>query len=246
VGGKPLEAEQSPPQPQRRPASALRGRQSFLIVHTVFEMSFGYSVGDFVLLVQVAHRTVRNCQKAGEEYKEIACEMRSLHSVLRTLRSEAQKFDSNVFRQDQAFTRELIETTDGCKNVLDALGLVLAKYEGLKVDSEAGTGKKLWQKLRFGSKTQELSSIRGKLINYTSTISVFLDTMQIKAAHRMESKIDDGFSDIKGEFGRMRKEVFKVGLSSTPQGTKWIQPIPPFLLDLQWERQGGVGPFAES
>jgi hypothetical protein len=106
--------------------------------------------------------------------------------------------------------RELIETTDGCKNVLDALGLVLAKYEGLKVDSEAGTGKKLWQKLRFGSKTQELSSIRGKLINYTSTISVFLDTMQIKAAHRMESKIDDGFSDIKGEFGRMRKEVFKL------------------------------------
>lgn len=149
-------------------------------------MSFGCSVGDIILLVQLAHRTFRRCQKAGEEYNEIACEVHSLHSVLRTLRSEAQRSDSKVFKQDPSSTKELIATADGCKNILATLDTILAKYEGLKaLEGEAGAGKKLWQKLRFGSKTEELGVIRGRLIAYTSTIAVLLDTVQIKAADRV-------------------------------------------------------------
>lgn len=174
-------------------------------------MSFGFSVGDIILLVQLAHRTFRRCQNAGEEYNEIACEVHSLHSVLRTLRSEAQRLDSKVFKQDPSSTKELIATTDGCKNVLATLDTILAKYEGLKVlEGEAGAGKKLWQKLRFGSKTEELGIIRCRLIAYTSTIAVLLDTVQIKAADRVESKIDDGFTEIVGRFEKMRKEIYKM------------------------------------
>jgi predicted small secreted protein len=173
-------------------------------------MSFGYSVGDFILLVQLAHRTFRNCQKAGEEYNEIACEVHNLHSVLRTLRSEAQRPDSKVFKQDASSMKQLIATAEGCKNVLTTLDIILAKYEGLKVEGEAGARKKLWQKLRFGSKTEELGVIRGKLIAYTSTISVLLDIVQIKAADRVESKIDKGFMEIVGRFEKMRKEIYNM------------------------------------
>jgi hypothetical protein len=174
-------------------------------------MSFGFSVGDIVLLVQDAHKTFRRCQKAGEEYNEISCEVHSLHSVLRTLRSEAQRPDSKVFKQDPSSTKELIATADGCKNVLATLDTILAKYEGLKVlEGEAGAGKKLWQKLRFGSKTEELGILRYKLIAYTSTIAVLLDTIQIKAADRVESKIDDGFTEVVGRFEKMRKEIYKM------------------------------------
>jgi hypothetical protein len=45
---------------------------------------------------------------------------------------------------------------------------------------------------KFGSKAEELGVIRGKLLTYTSAISVILDTMQIRAADRVESKIDEG------------------------------------------------------
>ena len=81
-------------------------------------MSFGYAISDFVLLVQLAHKAFRNCQRAGEEYAEITCEIKCLHSVLRTLRAEAQRPDSKIFKQDSVSTAQLLATADGCKNVL--------------------------------------------------------------------------------------------------------------------------------
>jgi transcriptional regulator with GAF, ATPase, and Fis domain len=125
--------------------SVLSSLEQWVIWYAIFKMSFGFSVGDIILLVQLAHRTFRRCQKAGEEYNEIACEVHSFHSVLRTLRSEAQRPGSKVFKQDPSSTKELIATADRCKNVLATLDTILAKYEGLKVlEGEAGAGKKLW------------------------------------------------------------------------------------------------------
>lgn len=107
-------------------------------------MSFGFSVSDFVLLVQLAHKTFRNCKNAGPEYLEISREIRSLHSVLRNLRDEAQKQDSNVFGQDSALNGELLRTANGCKDILDTLDGVLGKYNGLESGGEAGIAHKTW------------------------------------------------------------------------------------------------------
>ncbi|PVH89401.1 hypothetical protein DL98DRAFT_580097 [Cadophora sp. DSE1049] len=150
-------------------------------------MLFGFSASDFVLLVQLAHRTFRNCQKAGEEYIEIACEVRY-----------------------------------GCKNVLDSLDFVLEKYEGLKADGEASGGKKFWQRLRFGSKAEELGVIRGKLVTYTSTMSILIDTMQIKASDRVEGKIDDGFRKMTGEFESIRNEIVNIALRKRAEDRKGV------------------------
>jgi hypothetical protein len=177
-------------------------------------MSFGYSVGDFILLVQLANKTFRNCQKAGEEYAEISCEVRCLHSVLKTLRAEAQRDDSKIFKQDPASTAQLVATTEGCKNVLDNIDYILAKYEGLRTDISAGAGKKLWQRFRFGSRTEELGVVRGKLITYTSTISIIIDTMQIRVTDRVESKIDGGFAEMSLQFEKMRKEIFDIAFNA--------------------------------
>jgi len=102
---------------------------------------------------------------------------------------------------------------------------MLSKYKGLSKDSEAGLGNKLWQRLRFGSQTEELGVIRGKLISYTSTIAVLLDTMHLRSSNRIEDKIDgvdngirrlerkidDRFTDavgnVDGSFARMRREI---------------------------------------
>jgi hypothetical protein len=170
-------------------------------------MSFGYSAGDFLLLVQLAHRTFRNCQKAGDEYIEITHEVRSLRCVLRALRSEAERPGSYIFKQDATITKDLANAAEGCRNVLDGLGSMLAKFEGLEEDGVMGKGKRLWQRLRFGSKMEDLGVVRAKLITFTSTISVLLDTMQIKASDRIEGKIDDGFSNVKGTFEQLRKEI---------------------------------------
>lgn len=64
--------------------------------------------------------------------------------------------------------------------------------------------RKLWHKIRFGSKIQALGEVRGKIILYTTTISVVLDAMQLRATGRLEDKLDatntamkDGFQSIK-------------------------------------------------
>ncbi|KAH7364672.1 hypothetical protein BKA65DRAFT_143030 [Rhexocercosporidium sp. MPI-PUGE-AT-0058] len=173
-------------------------------------MSFGFSASDFVLLVQLAHRTFRNCQKAGEEYVEIACQVRCLRSVLRTLRTEAQSPESRIFKQDPASTKQLLATAEGCNNVLGGLGFLLEKYEGLKPDGQASGGMKFWQRLRFGSKAEELGVIRGKLVTYTSMISVLIDTMQIQAVDRVETKIDAGFTEMTGQFAKMRRDIYTI------------------------------------
>jgi hypothetical protein len=107
-------------------------------------MSFGYSVSDFVLLAQLARRIFRNCQKAGDEYVELACEIRYFHSVLRTFRIEAQRPNLKIFNQDPTSAAQLTATVNGCKGVLNNLDDILAKYKGLAIYGRASMGKKLW------------------------------------------------------------------------------------------------------
>lgn len=173
-------------------------------------MSFGFSPSDFALLVQVAHRTFRNCQNAGPEYVEISREVRSLHSVLRALRTEAQRPDTNIFKQSLALKAELFEATNGCKDVLDNIETMLTRYGGLEKNSEARSERKLWQRLRFGSKIEELGVVRAKIITYTSTVSVLLDTIQLRAADRIETKVDGGFQEMNCQFERIRQAIYSI------------------------------------
>jgi hypothetical protein len=52
-------------------------------------MSFGYSIGDFVLVSQLAYSVVQNARKACGAHSALAREINSLHVVLVRLESEA-------------------------------------------------------------------------------------------------------------------------------------------------------------
>lgn len=173
-------------------------------------MSFGFSIGDLVLLVQLAHKTFRNCQQAGEEYREIASEVRCLHGVLRILREDGQKPGSMIFRQDPSITAQLIETANGCKDVLNTLDAMLVKYDAMQLDSAAGFGKKLKQKVGFGMKLADLNSVREKLITYTSTTSVLIDIMQLQGTQGIEAKVEGGFVEMRTQYELLRKQIYNV------------------------------------
>ncbi|PMD47017.1 hypothetical protein L207DRAFT_506085 [Hyaloscypha variabilis F] len=171
-------------------------------------MSFGYSVGDCILLLQLARTQYKNCVAAGDEYNEIAREVKSLYSILKILKDEAEKPESPLLRNDTKSTQELVSATEGCKYILEDLQTLLAKYEGLLADGEAVSGtRKLWHKIRFGSKIQWLGDFRAKIITYTSTISVLLDAMQLNATGRLEDKVDAGFANMMDNFISMKKAI---------------------------------------
>ncbi|KAL2070996.1 hypothetical protein VTL71DRAFT_14022 [Oculimacula yallundae] len=181
-------------------------------------MSFGSSVGDIILLIQLAHKNYRNCKEAGGEYLEIAREVRSLHGVLKTVRDEAEREDSLIFRSGSGKTQELVEIADGCKGVLEGIDVLLTKYKGLAPESK-GVGKtsKLWQRFRFGTEIEDLGKLRWKIITYTSTLAVLVDSINLKAtervgniAGRIESQMGNGFAEMRDRlegFEDMRKAV---------------------------------------
>lgn len=159
-------------------------------------MSFGFSPSDLVFLLQLANRTYRNCQNAGAEYRDIKHQVRCLRSVLQRLQAEAQSPESKVFAAEPGAKKELQSTIEGCKDVLSSLDDILAKFSG--VQSTIGLGMKIWQRWRFGNKIAELATIRGKIVTYVSSISLYLDTLQVKASNRIEEKIDDVHGELRG------------------------------------------------
>lgn len=80
-------------------------------------MSFGYSVGDALLLTQLAWKTVQNARKACGEHDELTEEVLSLHIVLRRLEQELKKPEhpvDNILSGDSN-KEELLIIVNGCR-----------------------------------------------------------------------------------------------------------------------------------
>ncbi|RDW72197.1 hypothetical protein BP5796_08231 [Coleophoma crateriformis] len=179
-------------------------------------MSFGFSVGDCILLLQIARDSYENCRAAGSEYTEIAREVKSLYSVLKILRDEAEKTESPLLRREsESMKTELSLATEGCKHILEDLQTLLARYKGLSGDGEekVNAGRKLWHRIRFGSKIQALAEVRRKIITYTSTITVLLDAMQLKATGRLEDssgRLEETTVRIEGTTTRVEGKINEI------------------------------------
>jgi hypothetical protein len=186
-------------------------------------MSFGFSVSDSILLIDAARTQYNNCVAAGAEYHDLARDVKTLHSVLELLHDESLKASSPLLGGDLAFATHLAPAINGCERILEDLQTLLAKYESLSSNKPVNPTRKLWDKIRFGSKIQELREVRRKIILYTTTIAVLLDTMQLRATGRLEDKLDatstammDGFQSIKLA---MVEEALKAKSASPCQST---------------------------
>jgi len=62
----------------------------FTINKNNIKLSFGNSVKDILLLLDIARKTYYNCKEAGDEYLEVAHVIRSLRSVLEIVCAEAK------------------------------------------------------------------------------------------------------------------------------------------------------------
>ena len=84
-------------------------------------MSFGYSIGDIVSLVQLAWKTVQNSRKACGEHDEFTREASSIHVVIQRLEKECSKSDSPINYPGDTYKEELRRIVGGCSKVLIGL-----------------------------------------------------------------------------------------------------------------------------
>ena len=157
-------------------------------------MSFGYSVGDAILLTGLAWRTFQNSRKACGEYDELTREVRVCHVVLSRLERELGKLDSLLFQEEDSEELEIITT--GCGKVLKILDQILVKYNALS--EEDRRGKRLWQKIRFGNgKVEEVREYRARLTYCTQALSLYLNLHTAGSIGRIEKQMREGSSDLK-------------------------------------------------
>ena len=159
-------------------------------------MSFGFSVGDVVLLGQLAWKAVQNSQKACAEHDELTREVSSLHVVIRRLEKEAAKPESPLNRSGDHCKKELSVIVGGCEKVLKMLNRVLEKYNTLS--ERERSVKKLWQRVRFGNgDVADVRDLRAKMTHYTSALSLFVNMISMGSIGRVEQRMETAGGDIR-------------------------------------------------
>lgn len=112
--------------------------------------------------------------------------MKGLQTVLRHLNSEVEDSDSVLNRDYSVYASDLAPVIGDCNGTLQELEAILQKYGRL------GQGNaRLWDRLRFGSmEMDQLGEVRLKLINHKTSITVFLDTVQLNHHGKIATTLD--------------------------------------------------------
>lgn len=126
-------------------------------------MSFGWSGGDIVAIVQLAARVCTAYKDAPSDYKKIANEVKSLHSLIN---KAAQHFKSTTLSDDDQ--QEGQEVLEGCQSVLEDLNSLMEEYKSL-----ASTNKRLdFKRVKLG--TEDIATLRARLISNATLLSSFV------------------------------------------------------------------------
>ena len=124
-------------------------------------MSFGYSVGDFVLCAQLSQRVWRECRDAPEDFRAVSSEVASLQLVLKEVRDLVQGQEIDLTKR-----QELKQLIDACTGVLHELEQLLMKYKSLGTQS-----KRTWDRLRWSK--DHVESIRLRVVSNASLLTSF-------------------------------------------------------------------------
>jgi hypothetical protein len=150
-------------------------------------MSFGASPSDVIIVVASCQNVYRKCRDAGGEYEEIAHEVRALHTVLRHLKYEVEAPESPLNKDRSIWGRQLSPIIGDCDFTLRQLDGLILKYGRL-----ATTPRILRDGVRFGSnEMDQLGTIRVKLISHKTSLTLFLDTIQLHQSGKVATTLDN-------------------------------------------------------
>ena len=182
-------------------------------------MSFGYSVGDAVLLVQLAWSTFQGAKKACGEHDELTREVGSLHRVLQRLQRELANPDSLLNRADDDRRQELSELGGGCEQILNIMNMIVSKYNALAEVKRSP--KKIWKRIQFGNgEMHDLADLRSKLSTHTSAITLSINLCSLGSQGRVEKQLNNVGGDLEGI--RERVDWLAANMATkSGEGTVW-------------------------
>jgi hypothetical protein len=125
-------------------------------------MSFGFSVGDFISLGQLAWQIYKSCKESPESFKNVSQEVLSLHAVLKEVEETLSGYPLS-----QSKEASLLTITRGCRDVLQDLQSLILKYESL-----GSKTKRTWDRLRWHS--DDIAELRARLTWNTVLLTAYI------------------------------------------------------------------------
>jgi hypothetical protein len=137
-------------------------------------MSFGISISDVVILIQLTSQAYRGWKNACGEYTKITGELNSLTAILRRIETEANVPGSILARQDVDYG-DLIRLMENCSEVVTELDDIVKRYKSLGMSR-----RKNLDRFRLGNKN--LGDLRDRLTLHVSALSAYLSTIGVGAS----------------------------------------------------------------
>ena len=149
-------------------------------------MSFGYSVGDLIAVVQLANEVRRRFVDSPAQFRAISDEVKCLSNLLRDLDDIVP---GRSFTQKQAV--DLKDTLHACKNLLNDLDITVDKYQILDENSPTtlnARSRRIWKRLKW--EPADIKELRARLASNISLLNAFLGTIAISVARATQAGVD--------------------------------------------------------
>lgn len=129
-------------------------------------MSFGFSVGDFLAVTELAWNLYRYCyviaRGAPQEFQHLVQEIATLSQSIQLLQEEAKNPNSTLVRSGDDRIRMVREMIKRLEVTLKELEVYAKKYAKLG-DTARAKRKQIWDKFKWSVDASSLDSLRNKV-----------------------------------------------------------------------------------
>ena len=149
-------------------------------------MSFGFSVGDFLAVGNLAWKVYCAFKDCPAVFQGIAYEASATHIVIKRLEDEARDQQSMLNRCGPAKNQELRNLMRGLWKVLEELDGIVVKYQ---------QGRRISNSYRMA--TKDLSGLRAKLNFHLTAINSFTDSLSRDTLARIETVLRQQVQEVR-------------------------------------------------
>ena len=189
-------------------------RQLPIVIHPSYEMSFGFSVGDFIAVGNLAWTIYRSCKGMSDEYLEVSREALTVHTVIKELQDEADDPQSILNRRGIARKQELFRLIQHLQQVLNNIDSIVQKYHTL-----ARRERRIWNQLRLSK--EDLDKLRLQLTFHVTAINAFTASLSRGTEARIETVLLEFVKDCRE--GRVPPNMMSVDEANNASGWKALE-----------------------
>lgn len=136
--------------------------------------------------------------------------------MLKHLKYEVEAPESILNRDQSIWGRQLAPIIGDCDFTLRQLDELLQKYGrlggGNSPSSSPSSARVFWERIRFGSnELDNLGSIRVKLLSHKTTLTLFLETIQLHQSGKVSQKLDNHAGQLDSILDKVDNIVARMG-----------------------------------